>query len=178
MIKSIRKNIIRAMLKKEIAQIKRDKKMRGILFAAPVIMVLIFGYAVNTDVTEVKTVILDRDKSLASRTFVESFTASGYFHVTEYAANEKEADTYIQQSKAELCITISPGFAKNIDRGTETSPVQLIVDGSDPNRALIIQSNARRITMEFASAILQKKYFTNGNARHIHSRNNRTNSFF
>ena len=75
---------IRAIAKKEIRQLKRDTRMLFVLFAFPVLLLVIFGYAINLDVHHIKTVVYDQDHSVDSRNFINTFTSSGYFDVVGY----------------------------------------------------------------------------------------------
>ena len=81
---------IRRMVVKELRQLFRDPKTKRVIFVAPIIQLLLFGYAVNTDVRNVATALVDHDRSAESRALVESFTASGYFRVV--LSSDRAAD--------------------------------------------------------------------------------------
>ncbi len=87
----IRLSIIFSFVKKEFKQMFRDVRMRAVLFAAPVIMLLLFGYAVSTDVQNVNMVIMDDDQSQQSRELIDKFTASKYFIPYAYIKSDKDS---------------------------------------------------------------------------------------
>ncbi|MBX7259926.1 MAG: ABC transporter permease, partial [Candidatus Hydrogenedentes bacterium] len=82
---------IKHMLIKEFIHVFRDPRMRMIVFVAPVIQLLLFGYAVSTDVKHVDFAVLDMDSTIASRDFLARFTSSGYFTMSRYVSSEAEA---------------------------------------------------------------------------------------
>ena len=77
----LRPAMLKSFLIKEFKQILRDKRMRGMVFGSPVIMLLIFGYAVNTDIAEIRMVVLDSDRTSESRGMIHKFTSCGYFKI-------------------------------------------------------------------------------------------------
>ncbi|MHB8767082.1 MAG: ABC transporter permease, partial [Deferrisomatales bacterium] len=81
---------IKHMLIKEFIQIFRDPRMKGVIFLMPLVQVLVFGYAVTTDVKHVATAVLDRDNSLESRELLARFARSGYFDLVAYPADDRE----------------------------------------------------------------------------------------
>mgnify|MGYP002682347831 CR=1 FL=1 len=82
---------IRHMLIKEFIQVFRDPKMKGVIFAMPIIQVMVFGYAVTTDVKHVALAIFDRDSSQTSRDLVSRFVASEYFDIAAYVQDDRQA---------------------------------------------------------------------------------------
>lgn len=131
------------MLKKEFIQIFRDPRMKGVIFGMPVIQVLVFGYAVTTDVKHVALAVLDRDQSVASRELVPRFVESGYFDVVESVEGERRGRELIDRSQAQALLQIDRGFADDLGAG-RTAPVQLIVDGTDSNTAgIVLQYGAK-----------------------------------
>ncbi len=77
----MRIDIIIGLIKKEFTQLFRDIRMRIVLFAPPILMLILFGYAINTDIKNVRMVVYDEDRTTESREFIEKFTGSGYFYV-------------------------------------------------------------------------------------------------
>lgn len=125
------------MLRKEFLQIFRDPRMTGVIFLMPVIQVLVFGFAVTTDVKHVAVAVLDRDNSAASRDLVARFAASGYFDVVEAVENDRRARELIDRARAQALLQIDRGFADDLGAGRPAG-VQLIVDGTDSNTAGIV----------------------------------------
>jgi ABC-2 type transport system permease protein len=137
------------MLRKEFTQVFRDKRMVMMMFGSPVLMLLLFGYAVNTDVTGIKAAVLDEDRSGMSREFIREFTGGGYFTVTAAEGSSDEMTALLDRGEADMFLHIQKGFAAGIRSGGG-SRVQLIVDGSDSSRAGVILSYVNRITGNFS----------------------------
>ncbi len=152
----IRWNIIFSFVKKEFKQMLRDPRMRLVLFAAPVIMLLLFGYAVSTDVQNVNMVIQDDDQTQQSRALIEKFTSSKYFLPYAYIKSDADVQSYIDTGKAEVFLHIEKDFSKKIRSG-KTTAVQLIVDGTDSGRAAVIVSYVNIITSGFSMDFLQTR---------------------
>lgn len=152
----LRRNILLAFLKKEFRQIFRDKKMRFVIFAPPIIMMFIFGYSINMDVDRVQMVLLDYDRSAQSRSFAERFTSSGYFNVQKHLLTQRDIDRALDSGESEFALIIEKNFGKNITAGKSAS-VQTIIDGTDSNRAGIIVSYVNQITLSFSEELLIKK---------------------
>jgi len=119
------------------------------LFLSPMIMLFLLGYAVNTDVKHITMAVLDDDKSSESRKFIRKFTASEYFIYSSYLISEKEIDELLDKGKVDLFLRIPRGFSRRIKSGKDTS-VQLILEGTDSNRAAVIMSYVNQITGDFS----------------------------
>lgn len=130
------------MVRKELRQIFRDPRLRRVIFIAPILQLLLFGYAVSTDVRNVATLVVDHDRSRASRELVEAFTASGYFRVLGYADRPADIVRALDHGDAVLGIVIPAGF----ERGAR-SRVQLLLDGTNSNLASVARGYAERIVL-------------------------------
>lgn len=144
---------IRHMLVKEFILILRDPKMKGIVFIMPIIQVLLFGYAVTTDVQHVSLGIFDLDNSIASRALTAAFVETPYFDAAAYAGNEEEARELIDAGKVKAVLRFNHGFEGDL-RSSRQAKVQLIVDGSDSNTAGIVVSYATQIVSAFSEEVL------------------------
>ena len=133
------------MVRKELRQIFRDPRLRRVIFVAPMVQLLVFGYAVSTDVRNVATLVVDHDRSRASRELVEAFTASGYFRVLGYADRPAEIVGALDRGDAVLGIVIPAGFER------ERSTVQLLFDGTNSNLANVARGYAERIVLSLAA---------------------------
>ncbi|HNX60673.1 MAG TPA: hypothetical protein PKK43_16335, partial [Spirochaetota bacterium] len=100
-VSSIRPSIIRGMLVKEFAQLLRDKRMRMIVFGAPLIMLVVFGFAASTDVKDVRITYTDSDRSADSRGFIESILSSGHFIAHGVSGSPADGERSIQSGEAE-----------------------------------------------------------------------------
>lgn len=123
-----------AIVKKEFIHIMRDKASLGIAIMMPVVFILVFGYAVNTDVDHINMAVFDQNHSIESRAFIDKFSNSNYFNVTYYVNDIKSMESLIDGGRAKAALIIPPDFAKQLKRN-ESPGVQLIIDGTDPTIA-------------------------------------------
>lgn len=144
-----------AIIKKEFAQIKRDKKTIAIIIMMPIMQLLLFGYAVSTSVDHIPTVVLNNDIGQESRTLLDRFTNSQYFDLDAYVTSINDVEKYIDYGDAKAGIVIPPGYSDDIRRG-ETAQIQLIVDGSDPTTAQTILSSAGGVVQSLSVDIMEK----------------------
>lgn len=114
---------------KEAKHIVRDKRTMLILFGMPIIMMLLFGYAVRNDVRNVRTVIVMSNTDYVTQQAVDRLSASEYFTITQVVATPVEAEQAIRDQKADLAIVFGKDYASG------HSSLQFIVDGADPNMA-------------------------------------------
>jgi len=135
---------ILTILRKEFRSVLRDPRMRLVIFGLPLIQTLIFGYAVTLDVRHVRLVVVDRDGTPASRALVTRFTGSAYFDAIAFTQDDNAARALIDAADASAILAINAGYEQNL-RGGRTTPVQLIVDGSDSNTARYVVNYAAQI---------------------------------
>ena len=128
---------LKAMLIKEFIQTFRDPRMRVVLFILPMIQTVIFGYAVNMDVRQIPTAVIDRDNSAQSRELLTVVFASGHFRQVAYLDDERQASRLLDSGRIRVAIVINHGLAEKLGRG-QTASVQALVDGSDSNTAGVI----------------------------------------
>ncbi len=142
-----------ALLKKEFSQFFRDKALARIVILAPVLQLILLGYAASIDVKNIAIVLCDLDKTEDSRALAEKFVTSGYFTV-EYATDDyKAVQSYLDDNKATMALVIPRKFGDKILR-KEPAPVQLLVDGSEGNTAAISVSYANQIVSQYSRNIL------------------------
>jgi len=150
---------LKQMLIKELIQVVRDKRTRFILIGPPIIQMLIFGYAANYEIRNVATVVVDRDNSQQSRELISRFTSSPYFNVQRQTADSSVAQQLIEQGKATVAIELDAGFAAKLRKG-ETAPVQVIVDATNSNTALIASGYVSQIALQFAQQSQQGRIYS------------------
>lgn len=121
---------------KEFLQLKRDKWQRFRLIVPPLVQMLVFGYAATFEVYHVPTVVLDHDQTQESRDLLSRFSFSGRFDIVKVATQDSEVENAINEGDATVGIVIHPGFAALL-RKAQTAPIQVIVDGTNSNTALI-----------------------------------------
>ncbi len=140
---------IRQMLLKEFIQIFRDPRARFWLIVPQILQLLLFGYAATFEVRHVQTAVLDLDNSPESRELISRFSASGRFDVVEFLNDQTRIPYLIDRGRVILTIQIHPGFARLLRKG-RTAPVQVILDGTNSNTALIALGYINQIAGRFA----------------------------
>lgn len=124
------------LLIKEFLELKRDKSARFRLLIPPIVQMLLFGYAATFEIFNISTAVLDQDHTQESRTLVDSFISASRFKVIRRANDLSDAKDAIESSRAEIAIVIPPGFTELLRKG-QTAPIQVLVDGTNSNTALI-----------------------------------------
>lgn len=134
---------------KEFIQSLRDKRMRVFLLIAPLVQLLIFGYVATFDVNNVSLAFYDMDRSLESREFGRRLESSGYFAVRYTPESPKQITELLDRGKVLCAIQIDPGFARDLKKRTPAA-IQVIVDGTDSNTALIAMGYVNTIIAKFS----------------------------
>ncbi len=149
-------NRIRCLLAKEWAQLRRDRRLFGMLLVAPVVQLLVLGFAANTDVREIDLALRDQDHSPASREFARAMGASGYFRVTTLTGPAGDDAALLVGGRAGLVVVIPKDFGRRLVRG-ESVAVQALVDGADSNFAVqglnYLQKAARLFSATLAARV-------------------------
>jgi ABC-2 type transport system permease protein len=144
---------IKQILIKEFIQILRDPRSRAIVFVMPIVQVLLFGYAVTTDVKNVSTGVYDQDNSVYSRQMVARFVKSGYFQIDEWITREDQIQELMDQGRVQALLRINKGFDRDLTAGRK-APLQLILDGTDSNTAAIVLGYSSKIVAQYSQEIL------------------------
>ena len=155
-----------AVMTKEVRQTLRDRRMMFLLIGAPLIQLLIFGNAVSYDVDQVPTVIVDHDDTAASRQLLQRMMADGTLAPLATRATAEEASVDLITGRAAAAVVVDDGFAERVARGVPGEPatVQVIVDGTNPNRSGVAASAAARFTQTAAREALGARIARLGNA--------------
>jgi ABC-2 type transport system permease protein len=140
------------MLIKEFIQVLRDRRTRMVLIVPPMVQMMIFGYAATYEIRHVSMVVLDLDQSPQSRELISRFSSSPYFRVQRHLSHRDEIIRIMDRGEATVAMHIHPGFAQKLGKG-ETAPVQVIVDGTNSNTALIALGYMNQITERFAREV-------------------------
>jgi ABC-2 type transport system permease protein len=138
--------------KKEFIHIRRDKASLVIALMMPIMMLLLFGFAVNTDVSNVDLAVYDGSKTLESRELISKFTNSYYFKLYGSMDSSEEVEKYISMGKVKVGLIIPSNYTKNLRRNSETE-VQVLVDGSDPTIARTAMSYSQLIGNNYSLKI-------------------------
>lgn len=147
---------LRALLLKEFIQMRRDRLTFGLMIGIPIFQLLMFGFAINTDVKHLPTAVFDQSHSAESRDLLESFSASGYFDLDIYAKSFMELNSLIDNGQAKVGIVLPPNFADEV-RGGRSASVQVIVDASDSMAASSAISTAMTIGQLRSQNIMVKR---------------------
>lgn len=147
---------LKQMLIKEFIQVFRDKRTRFILIGPPIIQMLIFGYAATYEIRSVPTVLLDLDRSQESRDLLSRFSSSPYFDVKRQLTDSRQLGDLIDQGKATVGLEIDAGFARKLRSG-QTAPLQVIVDSTNSNTALIASGYISQIALGYAQTYQQDR---------------------
>lgn len=149
---------LKQMLIKELIQVVRDKRTRFILIGPPIIQMLVFGYAATFEIHNVATAVVDLDHSQESRELISRFTSSRYFNVQSQLTTANQAHELIDQGKATLALEIDAGFAQRLRKG-EAAALQVIVDATNSNTALIASSYVSQIALGYAQQAQQQRLY-------------------
>jgi ABC-2 type transport system permease protein len=120
-----------AMFRKEFIQMRRDRLTLGIMTGIPVIQLLLFGFAIQTDVRHIPTVVLDESRTPTSREMIAAFENTGNFRIVAHVDGRDAMDAWIARGDAQAGIVVPQAFPRDLGRGT-TATIQVIVDASDP----------------------------------------------
>ena len=140
---------------KEAKHILRDKRTMLILFGMPVVMMILFGFAITTDVKNVRTVVVTSQMDHLTQTAVERLAQSEYFTITQTVSTPQEAERLIRSQKADMAMVFSHDFASKKDG------IQLIVDGSDPNMAAQWTNYAQGVLANMQGSMVNSKMLYN-----------------
>jgi ABC-2 type transport system permease protein len=128
---------IRAITIKEFRQIGRDRRTLLILLFVPAFFLLLYGYALNFDIRNIRLAVQDNDRSRASREVISAFVNSGYFEFAGEVANAHEIDDVIERDQARAVLVIPSHFGRDVETVRHTS-VQLIINGDNANTATTV----------------------------------------
>lgn len=146
----------RALIKKEFTHIRRDPRSLILIFIMPLLQLVLLGYATNTDITNVPTIVFDQDNSQASRALLDAFRSTGYFNLEYVGYNDNDLYTAIQGGKAHVAITIPPTYSHDLMSNHKAS-VSVLIDGADPTVASGTLSAATLVGQSQGTAILAQQ---------------------
>lgn len=150
-----------AVARKELLQLRRDRLTLAMMVVLPVVQLLLFGYAINTDVRHAPTVVLDDDRSARSRAFVRTMEATGYFDRVGNVRDHDELERALRGGRARVGVVLPAGFSAEIARG-RSGRVQLVVDGSDPQTVSSATSTAASLAAAWGSRLAVERLARQG----------------
>ncbi len=147
---------ILVILRKEIIQVWREPRMRGLLFIPPLLQLIVFGYAVTLDVDNARIAWMDNDGTPASRALLARFEGSGRFQVVATPHSEEEVQSILDHGDAHAVVRVLPGFARDIARG-QSAQVQILLDGTNSNTASLVSAYAGGVIGAFSRDIMPQE---------------------
>ncbi|HSM76867.1 MAG TPA: ABC transporter permease [Bryobacteraceae bacterium] len=139
----------RAIFQKEVRHIIRDPRSLAMALAMPLLMLLLFGYALNLDVDRIPTLIYDADQSAVSRALIQRFEGSRFFDVRGFVSGYAEIEKGIDRNRILMGLSIPRNYARRIEAG-QAVDVQILLDGSDSNTAAIALGYAESVVANYA----------------------------
>jgi ABC-2 type transport system permease protein len=144
---------IRVIVIKEFRQALREPRMRIVLFVPPVLQLIIFGFAVNLDVTKATMAWMDQDGTQLSAELRKAFEGSPVFNITRMARDGDDAGRLLDHGEVMAVVRVLPGFGQQVKRGASSS-VQILVDGTNSNTAALVANYSGQVVSRFASNAL------------------------
>lgn len=141
-----------AIARKELLQLRRDRLTLAMMVVLPLVQLLLFGYAINTDVRNAPTAVLDDDRSARSRDLVRRMEATGFYAIVGHVHDHAELSRAFRSGTARVGVVIPEGYGRELARGG-TGRVQLIVDGSDPQTVASAANTAAGLVADRATAL-------------------------
>lgn len=134
----------------------RDRRTVVMSVVVPLVLLLLFGFAVSFDIHEIRLAVWDRDDSARSREVIRAFVSSRYFREIQRVDSEEEARRSLDTGRVSVVLAIPRGLGRSIDR-REPAEVQVLVDGTDSSRASVIQGHVRNIVQTLASSLIGRR---------------------
>ncbi len=150
-----------AVFRKEVRQTVRDRRIMFLLVVAPLVQTVIFGFAVDFDVDRVPTVLVDRDGTAESRLHARRLLADGTLARAGRALSAAEAEDEIDRGRAAAAVVLPSGFGADLAAG-RAAEVQVLLDGTDPNRATVAAGAASRYFGEVGEALARERLVARG----------------
>ncbi|HVJ14840.1 MAG TPA: ABC transporter permease [Polyangiaceae bacterium] len=138
---------------KELLQLRRDRLTLAMMAVLPIVQLLLFGYAINTDVRHIPTVVYDQDRSAESRDLARSLEATGFYDIVGEVRGYDEIERALRGGRARVALVVPSDYASNVARGV-TAELQLVVDGSDPQTVASATNTAASLIIARSSALM------------------------
>ncbi len=148
---------IRELVRKEFLQLFRDKRIRMVLFVAPFLQMLVFGYVVNYDIRNISMAFLDYSHTAESRRLAEAFTGGRIFAIKQYLKDERELEEALLRGKVDMAVVVGPDFANRIRKG-QSAAVQILADGSMSNMASMRMAYTMSVLEKYNREMLRELY--------------------
>lgn len=137
------------VIRKEFLELRQDPRLFGLVIIAPILQLVMLGYAATTDVRDIPMVVLDQDGTTESRALVSRFAASANFHIVDTLASSSEMDRYLDEGRAWMVMVVPADYGSRI-RGGQPVSVQVVADGTDANSTNVALGYAGRLVAGYA----------------------------
>ncbi len=144
---------VRHLIRKELLELKRDPRLFSIVILAPIVQLMVLGYAATTDVKDIPVVVVDADRSTASRELVTRFETSQNFKIVEMLGSTSDIDPYLDGGEAWMAISIPPDYGRKIASGRQTA-LQIVADGTDANSTGVAMGYAQLLITGYLQDLL------------------------
>ena len=144
-----------SLIRKEFLHIFRDPRTLGVMFLMPIIELVLLGYAATTDIEHLRTVVLDSDKSVASRELIEAYRASRYFDIVHYVESEHQLEYLVDSGQVRAGLIIPAGYGEEIAAGGRVQ-VAFVIDGSDPSVANTVFAASQSVGQAQSMRIMER----------------------
>jgi len=151
---------------KELRQLRRDRMTLAMMVALPVMQLLLFGYAINTDVRHIPTVVYDQDKSAESRDLYRSLEATGFYDLVGAVGDYDEIERALRSGRAKVALVVPARYASDVKRG-KAARLQLVVDGSDPQTVASAINTATSLVAARSSELMVGRLGATSKARSV-----------
>jgi ABC-2 type transport system permease protein len=138
------------LVRKELIELRADPRLFGIVIMAPIIQLVVLGYAATTDVKDIPLLVVDGDRSTSSRQLIERFDASSNFYIVDVVTGDGSAEQHLSHGTAWMALTIPAGFGERLAAGRPET-VQVIADGTDSNSTGVALGYARNVVASFSA---------------------------
>jgi ABC-2 type transport system permease protein len=138
----------RAIIRKEIIHILRDPRSLVIIFIMPILLLVLFGYAITFEIRDIKLGIVDRDNTSSSRQLIAAFLNSGYFVPAAFPRNRDEIENLMMERKIGAALVIPKGFADEC-HSFRPGQIQMLIDGSNANTATVVLNYSSGVLLSY-----------------------------
>ena len=142
-----------ALIAKESLHIRRDPRSLAMAFVMPLLLLVLFGWAITLDIQNLNVAVYDRDKSQPSRAYLRAFEGSTYFTLIAHVGDYRSLTRLLDSGEADLAVVLYPGFAEALEAG-RSAPAQVIADGADANTGTIALGYAEAVTNRFNAELV------------------------
>jgi ABC-2 type transport system permease protein len=139
--------------KKELIQLRRDRLTLGMMLGIPMLQLLLFGWAINTDVRHIPTAVYDQDNTAQSRDVARGLEATGFYDIVEHVDGYDAIERAMRRGRARVALVVPAGYASDLARGRQAQ-LQLVIDGSDPQTVASATNTAVAMVAARSSALL------------------------